>query len=63
MKLPLEACVSNGSSPAGDAIVGDSRNFRRWSLPGEVSTGVGQIWEVSFLSPVLASPCCLSAIR
>lgn len=43
MKPPLEDCVSNGSSPAGDAIVGDSRNFRRWSLPEEVSTGVGQI--------------------
>ena len=29
-----------GSSPASDNIVGDSRNFRRQSLPGEVSPGV-----------------------
>lgn len=53
-----------GSSPASDNIVGDSRNFRRQSLPGEVSPGVlrGRLRDHLFflLFLLLPAACLLS---
>jgi hypothetical protein len=34
MKCPIQAHVMNNWSPADDAVLGGSENFRRWCLVG-----------------------------